>query len=98
MMPNNQRYDIFNLKGVGMLFEKALMFVYNNILLNILLLIGFVWACIWSYKKSVKSRKFYICPQCGESFRSEHMESKCCKVCGAELEEKADKDVNDSAI
>ncbi|CCY63094.1 MAG: hypothetical protein ACLSA2_06930 [Candidatus Gastranaerophilaceae bacterium] len=81
-----------------MLFVKALEFIYGNILLNILILIGFIWFCIWAYKKSVKSRKYYRCPQCGESFRSEHMDSKCCKVCGAQLDETEEKDVNDKAV
>ena len=81
-----------------MLFKAAFTFIYNNLLLNILLLIGFIWLCIWAYKTSVKSRRYYICPNCGESFRSEHMNSKCCKVCGTKLEEKIDDDdVNDKA-
>ena len=37
------------------------------------------------------------CPQCGESFRSEHMDSQCCKVCGAKLEQTYDTNVNDKA-
>lgn len=45
--------------------------------------------------KSVKSRKFYKCPVCGESFRSENMESMTCKVCGANLEESNDSIVTD---
>lgn len=81
-----------------MLFEKALEFIYESPILNILILVLFIWACVWAYNKSVKSRKYYICPKCGESFRTEHMKSKCCKVCGTELQEKNDIDVNDSAI
>ena len=81
-----------------MLFEKVLEFIYESLLLNIIILILFVWACIFVYNKSLKSRKYYKCPKCGESFRSEHMKSKCCKVCGTELEETDDKNVNDSAV
>ena len=81
-----------------MLFTKALMFIYNNIFMNILILIFVIWACVTVYKNSLKSRKYYTCPHCGESFRTEHMQSKCCKVCGAPLEEKQDTEVNDSAL
>ena len=81
-----------------MLFAKALEFIYDNIFLNILILILFIYFCVTTYKKSVKSRKYYRCHQCGESFRSEHMESKLCKVCGAELEEIKDENVNDKAV
>lgn len=80
-----------------MLFTKALMFIYNNIFMNILILIFVIWFCITAYKNSVKSRKYYVCPHCGESFRTEYMNSKCCKICGAPLEEKNDTEVNDSA-
>lgn len=80
-----------------MLFQKVLEFIYDSIFLNIVIAIAIVWFCIWAYKKSVASRKYYRCPQCGESFRTEHMESKSCKVCGAQLEETTDKNVNDSA-
>ena len=80
-----------------MLFAKALEFMFENIFMNILILVLFIWACIWAYNNSLKSRKYYRCPKCGESFRSEHMVSKCCKVCGAELEEQNDTNVNDKA-
>ena len=81
-----------------MLFEKVLKFIYADPLMNILILVLFVWACVWAYQKSVKSRKYYKCPQCGERFRSEHMESKHCKVCGAELTQANDTNVNDKAV
>ena len=81
-----------------MLFTKALMFIYNSPVLNILLLILIIWFCVAAYRNSLKSRKYYICPNCGESFRSEHMKSKCCKVCGTELEEKNDSNTNDNAM
>ena len=91
-------YFNIELKGGNMLFEKIFVFIYNNILLNVLILVFFIWACVTAYNNSVKSRKYYICPHCGESFRSERMISKCCKVCGTQLEEKNDTDVNDSAL
>lgn len=81
-----------------MLFTKLLMFIYDNPLMNIIVAIAFIWFCIWAYKKSVASRRYYKCPQCGESFRSEHMEAKICKVCGADLEKTLDTDVNDRAV
>jgi rRNA maturation endonuclease Nob1 len=81
-----------------MIFTKALMFIYKSTFLNILLLILLIWFCISAYRNSLKSRKYYICPNCGESFRSEHMKSKCCKVCGTKLEEKNDSDINDNAM
>jgi len=42
------------------------------------------------YKKSVKSRKIYKCPNCNEIYRVEHMESTCCKVCGSQVQEITD--------
>ena len=41
-----------------------------------------------------KSRKNYKCPECGESFRVEHMSASRCKVCGTEVEATED-DVSD---
>ncbi len=81
-----------------MIFTKALMFIYKSTFLNILLLVLLIWFCVSAYRNSLKSRKYYICPNCGESFRSEHMKSKCCKVCGTELEEKNNSDTNDNAM
>lgn len=34
-----------------------------------------------------KSRRNYKCPECGESFRVEHMSVSRCKVCGTEVDE-----------
>ena len=81
-----------------MLFTAIFKFIYDNILMNILLIILVIWFGIWAYNASLKSRKYYICPNCGESFRTEHMNSKCCKVCGTPLELKSDDNVNDSAV
>ena len=58
----------------------------------------FILCAIIAYNKSINSRKYYKCPECGESFRSEHMTSKSCKVCGAQLEETNDTNVNDKAV
>lgn len=66
--------------------------------LTLLVIIFLTISGVIVYKKAVKSRKYYKCPQCGESFRSEYMDSKCCKVCGAELTETNNTDVNDRAI
>ena len=37
------------------------------------------------YLYSVSTRKYYTCPECGEKFRTEHMEASHCSTCGAEL-------------
>ena len=39
------------------------------------------------YKKALKTRKTYKCKECGEIYKTEHMESTCCKVCGAQVDE-----------
>ncbi|MBN2312200.1 MAG: hypothetical protein JXR94_24690 [Candidatus Hydrogenedentes bacterium] len=38
------------------------------------------------YLLSVRSRKQYRCPACGERLSVEHMEAKRCNLCGAPLE------------
>jgi len=57
------------------------------ILVIVVGIIGFI--------KSVMSRRYYKCPQCGESFRSENMSAKTCKICGANLEETDDPNITD---
>ena len=49
------------------------------------------------YIKSVETRKFFKCTNCGETFRTEHMTAKSCKVCGAALKliDCDDEDVSD---
>jgi len=37
------------------------------------------------YYFSVKSRKKYTCPKCGEEITTEHLDAKHCNVCGAEI-------------
>jgi rRNA maturation endonuclease Nob1 len=48
---------------------------------GILFLLGLLF-----YFLARKSRKNYRCPECGESFRVEHMSVSRCKVCGTEVE------------
>lgn len=67
--------------------------VYDYINIGLIILIVIVG--IIGFIKSVGSRKFYKCPSCGESFRSENMESMTCKVCGANLEETYDSNITD---
>lgn len=62
----------------------------SYIVLIIIAIIGIIGFC-----KSVMSRKYYKCPNCGESFRSENMESQICKVCGTNLGETNDPIVTD---
>lgn len=80
-----------------MLFVNAFEFIFKNIFLNIILILAVIFLLIWAYNKSVESRRYYKCPQCGESFRTEHAQAECCKVCGAKLQETSDTDVSDSA-
>ena len=39
------------------------------------------------YILSVRSRKFYRCPQCDEKVRVEHMNASRCGMCGAPLKQ-----------
>lgn len=80
-----------------MIWILNLKTVFEHPITSIVLILVIVIAALIAYDKSVKSRKYYKCPQCGESFRTEHMDSKCCKVCGAELVETNDTNVNDKA-
>ncbi len=58
-----------------------------GLLIVIFAILGFI--------KSIRSRKYYKCPVCGESFRSENMNSETCKVCGANLERTDDENITD---
>lgn len=40
------------------------------------------------YKRSVKTRKSYICSECSETTYIEHMDVTHCSFCGAEFQEK----------
>lgn len=71
--------------------------VFEHPITSIIIVLVIVITALIAYDKSVKSRKYYKCPECGESFRTEHMDSKCCKVCGAQLVETNDTNVNDKA-
>lgn len=48
------------------------------------------------YQRAIATRKFYKCPNCGETFRTELMDAKCCKVCGTYLENTDDEKVTDT--
>ncbi len=45
------------------------------------------------YARSVKSRKRYCCPKCGERVAVELMEASRCNMCGAPLREPMTKEV-----
>lgn len=49
---------------------------------------------LFFYLRARKSRKNYKCPECGESFRVEHMSVSRCKVCGTEVQ-LTDQDISD---
>ena len=38
------------------------------------------------YLRSVSSRKFYVCPHCGERQRVELMDAQHCSSCGSDLQ------------
>lgn len=86
-----------------MFLETLLQLIFAKIVLykktiKIIFCVVMAITAVIAYCKSVASRKYYRCPECGESFRTEHMTAQCCKVCGAKLEETVDKNVNDKAI
>lgn len=60
------------------------------IILTLICIIG-----VFGFIKSICSRKYYKCPICKESFRTENMNAKTCKVCGAILEETCDTNITD---
>jgi len=37
------------------------------------------------YYFAVRSRKTYVCPECGEKQRVEHMKTSRCGMCGSQL-------------
>lgn len=60
--------------------------------------IPFIILAVLVYSRAVDSRKYYKCPSCGETFRTEFMDAKCCKVCGAPLERTNNEDVSDKTF
>ena len=80
-----------------MIFFINLETVLKNPVTSIIIACVIVACALFAYDKAVKSRKCYRCPECGESFRTEHMDAKCCKVCGAKLVETNEENVNDKA-
>ena len=71
------------------LFDKYINMIYLLIFLLIVVL------AVYYYRKSLKSRKYYQCPNCKESYRTEHMTSTTCKVCGSEVVDVNDENVSD---
>ncbi|PID76521.1 MAG: hypothetical protein CSB24_06225 [Deltaproteobacteria bacterium] len=63
-----------------------MFFIYNLQRFEFFILVALVLAAggIFYYF-SVKSRKTYECPECGEKLAVEHMESARCGMCGSEL-------------
>lgn len=53
----------------------------------LLILPALVLLCLVFYYFSVRSRKSYRCPQCGETLKNvEYLKAKRCGMCGAPLE------------
>lgn len=50
------------------------------ILIVILVIVG-----VLTYMYSTSTRKFYVCPECGERMRTEHGSASHCNTCGASL-------------
>jgi ribosomal protein S27AE len=44
-----------------------------------------------TYLISVKSRKHYVCPSCGERIMMEHGSASVCSACGAPLHQEVDR-------
>lgn len=80
-----------------MIFLVNLKTLLENPVITIVIVCITVICALIAYNKSIKSRKYYRCPECGESFRTEHMDAKCCKVCGAKLVATSKENVNDKA-
>ncbi|MCI1272947.1 MAG: hypothetical protein LKG27_00735 [Clostridiaceae bacterium] len=68
---------------------------FIKVIIGIIVFVPVVICGIIGFIKSINSRKYYKCPVCGESFRSENMHPSECKVCGASLEETDDTNVTD---
>lgn len=69
------------------------MIAFYGIIFAILGTIGF-----FVYQNAVKTRKFYKCPNCKETFRTEHMDAQICKVCGTNLELLESENVTDKTF
>jgi ribosomal protein S27AE len=65
-----------------------MIFIYSLERYELLLLIAcFVVVAAICYYFAVKSRKTYICPECGEKTKVEHMETSRCGMCGSLLKQ-----------
>jgi hypothetical protein len=47
--------------------------------------LGLIVLCVIFYFFSVRSRRSYACPQCGERITTEYLDARRCGMCGAEL-------------
>ena len=61
-------------------------------IMTILVIYGFVVAgilglAVVAYLFSVNSRRYYVCPECGERMRMEHGAAQRCNVCGTPFKE-----------
>jgi len=54
-------------------------------LIFVTIFFGFFAAIFYYF--SLKSRKTYYCPECGEIIMVEHMDTSRCGVCGSSLKE-----------
>lgn len=63
-----------------------MIFIYSlerhELILLFLLILAVAGVCFYF---AVKSRKSYTCPECGEKFKVEHMETARCGMCGSLL-------------
>lgn len=57
------------------------------IIIYLLVFLVFIIGGAILFFRSLKSRKYYICPSCGERIYTEHMIAQRCNVCGAFLKE-----------
>lgn len=69
-----------------------------TMVLYLLIVVLIVALAFYFYKRSIKSRKYFMCPNCKEVYRTEHMTSTTCKVCGSEVVEVNNKDVTDKTF
>jgi len=65
--------------------------------MSVFFLILFIALAVLVYIRAVNSRKFYKCPECGESFRVELMKASRCKVCGAVINNTDNPNISDKA-
>lgn len=65
-----------------------MIFIYSLERHELFLLIAFLLIlAALVYYFAVRSRKSYTCPECGEKFKVEHMETARCGMCGSQLKQ-----------